>query len=383
MGTKGPPCNLDLNAMNAITFERRCQRKLVTSAGKCAASIAAFTLVELLVVIAIIGVLVALLLPAVQAAREASRRSQCQNNLRQLALGALNYESAKKAFPFGRRQGLKPGAPPGSANPDDYFKQWGHLSWILPHMEGGNAYNQIDYDLETSNSPARLISFSFLLCPSDPEDRMKNDVCSNSGVWLDAGRTNYFGNGGSLPGETPDGQPAPALENNNGIFVTNIAIEIRQVIDGTSHTGLYSERVKGDGDRQTVETSSDWLRIPGSGQTADQIYTACSGLNPVGSVGNLQYPCGGRNWVHGDYGTSRYTHVMPPNSKSCSQSSGTMTAIPVNEEGGATTASSQHSGGVNAVWADGSTHFVRDDVDRLVWSARGSRDGDETVSDGS
>lgn len=338
-----------------------------------------FTLVELLVVIAIIGVLVALLLPAVQAAREAARRSQCMNNQRQLGLAALNYETAKKEFPPGRGKGLKPGGNP--ANPDDYFVQWGHLSLILPYMEAGNAYNLIDYTQATSTSPARLIKFDFLLCPTDPEDRMNNDVCSASGVWLDAGRTNYHGNGGSMPGETPAGQPSPVLENNNGIFVTNVAIQIRQVTDGTSHTALYTERVKGDGDRNLIETSSDWFRIPGSGQTAEQVYTACSGLNPGGSVGNLQYPCGGRNWVHGDYGTSRYTHVMPPNSKSCSQAAGTMTAIPVNEEGTAATASSNHSGGVNLVLVDGSTHFVRDDVDRIVWNAIGSRDGDETVSD--
>jgi prepilin-type N-terminal cleavage/methylation domain-containing protein len=340
-----------------------------------------FTLVELLVVIAIIGVLVALLLPAVQAAREAARRSQCQNNMRQLALGALNYESAKKAFPFGRRQGLKPGAPPGSTDPADYFKQWGHLSWILPHMEGGNAYNQIDYDEATGNSPARLISFSVFICPTDPEDRMNHDVCSAGGMWLNAGRTNYHGNGGNLPGELIDGS-TPAMENNNGVYITHLAVEIRQITDGTSHTALYAERVKGDGNKDLIEPTSDWFRIAGTGQTADQIYTACSGLNSAGSIGNLQYPCGGRNWVHGDYATSRYTHVMPPNTKSCTQSAGPLTAIPVNEEGGATTASSQHSGGVNAVWSDGSTHFVRDDVDRLVWSAVGSRDGDETVSDG-
>jgi prepilin-type N-terminal cleavage/methylation domain-containing protein/prepilin-type processing-associated H-X9-DG protein len=372
---------LDFNAMNAYTFDRGRRFNLRSQAGKCLAHSAAFTLVELLVVIAIIGVLVALLLPAVQAAREASRRSQCQNNLRQLALGALNYESAKKAFPSGRRKGLKPGAQPGSTNPDDYYKQWGHLSWILPHMEGGNAYSQIDYDQPTDSSPVKLISFSFLLCPTDPEDRMNHDVCSAGGKWLDAGRTNYHGNGGNLPGETPDGPPFPVLENNNGIFVTNMAIGIRQVTDGTSHTALYTERVKGDGNKDLIEPTSDWFRIAGSGQTADQIYTACNGLNPGGSIGNLQYPCGGRNWVHGDYATSRYTHVMPPNTKSCSQSAGTMTAEPVNDDGAATTASSLHNGGVNIVFADGSTHFVRDDIDRLVWSALGSRDGDETVSD--
>jgi prepilin-type N-terminal cleavage/methylation domain-containing protein/prepilin-type processing-associated H-X9-DG protein len=341
----------------------------------------AFTLVELLVVIAIIGVLVALLLPAVQAAREAARRSQCINNIRQCAVAALNYETAKREFPTGRRS--------GTTADNKTIRQWGHLADILPFVEANTVYRQVNYNDPTDQSPIKTVSFSFFLCPSDPEDRTNNDTCSASGVWLNAGRTSVRGNGGAdtgrspLPG-IPQGPGIPVIERNNGIFVSNVAIRIKEVTDGLSHTALYSEMVRGDGDRNVVETASDWLSMSGSeDDTAQQAYAACSAIvNPSALVGaGGQFCCGGRNWLHGDYATSRYNHIMPPNSRSCTHGSGNLTAIPVNESGSATTASSRHNGGVNMAMADGSTHFVADSIDPLVWNAAGSRNGEETLGD--
>src|SRR5262249_13192647 len=157
-------------------------------------------------------------------------------------------------------------------------------------------------------------------------------------------------------------------EDNDGIYVTNVAIKIKQITDGTSHTAIYAERCLGDADNNSIETPSDWFRIAGTGQTAAQVYTACTGVTPA--AGANQWSCSGRNWVHGDYATSRYNHVMPPNTYSCSQvSGGTLNAIPVNEDGGAHTASSRHSGGVNMATVDGSTHFVANGIDPVIWSA--------------
>jgi prepilin-type N-terminal cleavage/methylation domain-containing protein len=346
-----------------------------------------FTLVELLVVIAIIGVLVALLLPAIQAAREAARRSQCTNNLRQFGLAALNYESAKKEFPIGRKNGKIT----NTKGQPDTASQWGHFALVLPYVEQQSIFRGVDLSVHTDTSDVRLIKIDMLICPSDPEDRMNNDTCSSGGKWLDAGRSNYHGNGGSQPGQTVAVSPAPSpppkepanlelqfREVNNGIFVTNRTIKMREVTDGTSHTAMYSEAIKGDGDKNTIEVPGDWFHISGLNQTATQVYTACNGVTP-GTGGN-QFPCRGRNWVHGDYTTTRYNHVMPPNAKSCTQGGG-LTAIEVNEDGGATTASSQHNGGVNLACADGSTHFVSDSVDVLVWNAAGSRDGEEALGD--
>src|SRR6185295_14484189 len=147
-----------------------------------------------------------------------------------------------------------------------------------------------------------------------------------------------------------------------------------QITDGTSHTALYAECRLGDADNNVIETPADWFRISGTLQDAPTIYTKCSGTTPA-SGGN-QWSCAGRNWVHGDYATSRYNHIMPPNGYSCSQTaSGTLNAIPINEDGGAHTASSRHPGGANFVTADGGTHFVSETIDHLVWSAIGSRNG--------
>jgi prepilin-type processing-associated H-X9-DG protein len=146
---------------------------------------------------------------------------------------------------------------------------------------------------------------------------------------------------------------------------------------------MYSEAVKGDGSLSQVDVPGDWFRLGGQHGDANKVYQECSAISNFSAYTNSnQFCCRGRNWVHGDYTTSRYNHVMPPNKQSCSQSStGSVNAIPINEDGGASTASSRHSGGVNMACADGSTHFVSDSVDPLVWNAVGSRDGEETVGD--
>jgi prepilin-type processing-associated H-X9-DG protein len=144
---------------------------------------------------------------------------------------------------------------------------------------------------------------------------------------------------------------------------------------------MYSESIRGHGEISRVETPTggDWFKPAASGATVDTVYGGCSGWSPTGSWGKpgFHFPCRGRNWVHGDYTTSRYNHIMPPNGLSCSLLSGPSgaNALAINEDGAATTASSRHNGGVNIACADGSTHFVADSVDLAVWRALGSRNG--------
>jgi prepilin-type N-terminal cleavage/methylation domain-containing protein/prepilin-type processing-associated H-X9-DG protein len=339
-----------------------------------------FTLVELLVVIAIIGILVALLLPAIQAAREAARRSQCVNNLRQLAIAAHNYESARNSFPYGRRAGFELDKNGNKVT----IKQWGHLAHILPYAEETSVHDIVDFKESSATSPARLFQVAFLLCPSDTsDDRLNVSACWSGVEWKDAARTNYHGNGGGDTGQSKLVGDL-AVEQNNGIFVTNLAVKMKHITDGTSHTALYGEAIRGDADNGRAEVPGDWFRIPGQNQNVDKVYQECSSITNFSAyTASNQFSCRGRNWVHGDYTTTRYNHVMPPNTQGCSQASGGgINAIPVNEDGGATTASSKHNGGVNVVFADSSTRFISDDIDHLVWRAMGSRNGDEVVNVG-
>ena len=285
----------------------------------------------------------------------------------------INYESAKKEFPEGRFAGQLASDPTKSA------VHWGFLARLLPYVEGSSIYGQIDFTRPVDdlvNQPVEKAQIDFFICPSDSADSMNGPTCKQDGF----GRANYRGNGGNDSGEM-HATTGTTLdrEQNNGIFLTNYPVKIKQVTDGTSHTAMLSEMVKGDGDRNIITTPGDWFNLPGSsGESGAHDCTHCPGIVPT--AGNTQYSCSGRNWVRGDYGTTRYNHVMSPNGKSCSHNfSGTLTATQINEQGGAHTASSKHPGGVNMVCVDGSLHFVADSIDPLVWFALGSRNGAETV----
>ncbi|MHB8969850.1 MAG: DUF1559 family PulG-like putative transporter [Pirellulaceae bacterium] len=179
-----------------------------------------FTLVELLVVIAIIGVLIALLLPAVQAAREAARRMSCTNNLCQMILAVQNYEMAFRVYP------------PGTINdtgpiqnlPQGYHHNW--MSQLLPFLEEQNIYNYIDFQVgvyDDKNLPVRQTSINIFSCPSS--------AIRGEDIWL----TTYAG--------CHNDEEAPIDKDNHGVFFLNSAIRPLDVTDGVSHTLFISEKV--------------------------------------------------------------------------------------------------------------------------------------------
>ena len=309
-----------------------------------------FTLVELLVVIAIIGILVGLLLPAVQAAREAARRMQCSNNLKQLGLAVHNYESANKKLPSGR-------SPSGLST---------HAQ-LLPYLEQNNAYRFIDFNVawnHANNTAALAIDLPNFNCPSDP-------VSTVPAGW--AG-TNYRSNQGSgilnalAPSMSSD--PNYGYPNPNGPFIPSTYLRFASIIDGLSNTAAFSEHGKGDFSN-AISSPTDTFWPQTNPATPDEAIRDCKAINPL----DLQYQRNsnvGAPWLQGGHTTSNYFHVAPPQSRSCMFPPGRIS----------TTAQSYHTGGVQVARCDGSVTFVSQSIDLLAWRAFGSCNEGEVVSSG-
>jgi type II secretory pathway pseudopilin PulG len=330
-------------------------------------------LVELLVVIAIIATLIGLLLPAVQSAREAARRSSCSNNIRQLALGTAVYESAKRKLPQGNTG--------GNAQNTNNTSDWSVHAQIMPYIEQKSLSELIEQNGGLfSDNPGSLraqvrgFKVPAFLCPSD-FDRMTNAANSENSVG-DA-RNNYRGNVGNLPTQGTTNAP------NNGVFIRDVYIKLGQVKDGLSKTAMFSEICLGDGDPNAIDRT-DWLAISvGAAPSSNlenyrqTVFSACTGA--VGATGeSAQSSYAGKNWFTGEYTVTLYNHVMTPNTKLCARSRSGNLQGNNNNSGSATTATSRHPGGVHVVAADASVHFVDDGISPDVWWALGSRDGGES-----
>ena len=371
-----------------------------------------FTLVELLVVIAIIGILVGLLLPAVQAAREAARRMQCSNNLKQLGLATLNYESAVRKFPPGR---LSPDYAINGVVQQNYTTYPATLApgsstgfrsvhtFILPYMEQNNIYNLIDFSKPTSvrmttgggvtpvnaNYQAYANAAGLFICPSCPNTGVL--ITENNYRYNFGGATPFGGSRGSDRNDLEANSPAGFSSKGNGAFSMGNGLSVGAITDGLSNTTFFSERTKGSGRSLTglpaIEDVTNLLSRPQGLIDADVLMAECGAMAPQVN-GGFNFNSAGRwlqgtdfsnGWPFGFYSSTMYNHVAPPNWKSID--CGTRSAIPdAPGEHAIMSARSLHTGGVNASMGDGSVRFVSSSVDLVVWRSMGTRDGGEVYS---
>jgi prepilin-type N-terminal cleavage/methylation domain-containing protein/prepilin-type processing-associated H-X9-DG protein len=364
-----------------------------------------FTLIELLVVIAIIAVLIALLLPAVQAAREAARRAQCVNNLKQLGLAVHNYISQQDVVP---------------AHTMDNSQTWGWFApWtaaILPNMEQQAMYNALNFSVPMlelgfispyygANTTVGLSIIQTLLCPSESLIKTPNlsvdafapisyagnfggpaNIRACSGTIIPVQGSTILGLMAFLGGSTP-ASAGP--------------VRMASITDGTSNTALFSEHLLAwgngvfaatdpsvspgsvNGKRGIFQTSASMVMDQGNAANAQAFVSACKAI-PAGTLATTDDAFGSQWLLSADYatGNNAYTHFMPPNNLSCIGQPATFGVSDTNwgGMGAAITATSNHPGGVNVCFSDGSVKFIKDSVNVTTWWALGTRNGGEVIS---
>ncbi|MEX0642941.1 MAG: DUF1559 domain-containing protein [Pirellulales bacterium] len=319
-----------------------------------------FSLVELLVVIGIIGLLVALLIPAIQASRAAASRTSCANNLRQLGIAAQNHDSALGYFPSGS---VAKELPTDSTAAWTFYR-WSALAMLTPYLENTAAYHALDltvplygsnFAVRPENVQAVKTWVAEFLCPAD-EIRILSDDFAPTSYAACAGS----GMGGGTPRDT------------DGVFFTNSQTRMRQMTDGTSKSALFSESVLGD------------PRPSGHDPQTEYKFSFLAPLSDALCGGTVQWNVSdprGFAWVNGEFRCALYNHRLTPNSA-------TPDCMGVSIGGdvrtrytpyGWRTARSRHPGGVNLGLADGSLQFVADTIDASVWTALSTIDGGEAA----
>ena len=320
---------------------------------------AGFTLIELLVVIAIIAVLISLLLPAVQSAREAARRAQCTNNLKQLGLALHNYHDTMNCFPMS--MGLDA---PGFGYPEPV--SYSGLSMLLPYMEQSVVFHSINYSIlrgDPGNNTAIATAVSSFLCPSDPQQGNLPPGQAGENYHPNSGNGIQYVSGASDPWNFNVSMPPF-----NGVFYPVSKTRIAEITDGTSNTAAFSEMGLGDMSNgiATEKTDQFWTQTWPS--TPDQAISDCQSFQAL----NLSFQglsTNGVPWLTGST-SAMYNHVNVPNKRSCIFPPGRIM----------NTANSRHPSGVNLGLCDGSVRFVKESVSLPTWRAIGSRDGGEVLS---
>jgi prepilin-type N-terminal cleavage/methylation domain-containing protein/prepilin-type processing-associated H-X9-DG protein len=289
----------------------------------------AFTLVELLVVVTILVILVGLLLPAVQKVRAAAARTQCTNNLKQIGLACHNYHDAQKSLP--------PGYLATSAYPDT-APGWGWAAFLLPYAEQDDLFRQLDCSQPVQNSPAIQATVSLYLCPSDAPPLSAFPVTDAAGATVAVMAPSSYA---ATVGQDASEVDAPI---GDGIFYRNSQTRLTDITDGTSQTVML-------GDRAWMQTRGVWAGAPNNAATRPGDRNVWPNATGPAQALVLVH----NNWVN----------------------------ITTDADGGLDDFSSNHTGGVNLLFADGSAHFVRsitaDGPEHRAFGAMGTRASGEVI----
>lgn len=330
-----------------------------------------FTLIEMLIVIAIIGILMSLLLPAIQRARERARQTQCLSKIRQLGLALQSFEAEHQLYPL-----------PSRGFPRDYSG----LADLLPYLDQQPLYDSINfttYDWNPIAHPEQLggrkqeeqyfrhLRVDAFICPSDPYSFAS-----------DFGGTNYRLNMGTN-GNTNAWPDTHGLRGGNGFFyyrpqgLSQPGGSFAAVRDGLANTVAFAERLVGDGNPKYYSPAADYATPLGvaAGWSRDQFLAICSSLTDPLPPHDSQM---GHWWLYGEEGQTRYNHILTPNSRvpDCGSPPAGLVST-----GGVITSRSWHMGGVNVAMGGGNARFINENIELNVWRALGTRDGSEVISD--
>jgi len=377
-----------------------------------------FTLIELLVVIAIIAVLISLLLPAVQSAREAARRAQCTNNLKQIGLAMHNYLTANNVFPPGTAASYNTVNPFGGCVA---LQGWSAQSLMLSYLEQTPIYNAANFSLDPyydyntgqvpgANDTAKYTRLAVFICPSDTNAGQQGGQSSPLNNYYASEGTTDYANAGVL------NVPANCIggsTGSTGLFFYAISYGIQQITDGTSNTVAFSEALTGSNGTVAqnyitgvyinvpyVATNQApwyydvWQSItpttpgPPPGSVMAGIFQQCSTLFATATANNVFTPNQGWLWAYGTEGMTMFNTIVPPSSQqykwgNCRFGGAIVSSLVSGvsaDHANIMNATSNHPGGCNVLMADGHVQFIKSSISMNTWWQLGTRAGGEVIS---